>query len=113
MVGWGGPLMVLLAVLLLSTGTHDVHAACPDIYRWEPSTQRHEVVFSYSNREHEVWMSQDPRQRKWFLTISNAVEAKKTHVKVVERKHSYPILASIISLVVLLTTIFLIIRFTT
>ncbi|KAF0684859.1 Aste57867_23204 [Aphanomyces stellatus] len=87
-----------------------------EIYRWDAVTQRHVAVFSFSNREHEVYASQDPRQRKWFLTITNAADAPvkaKAHVKVVERKHSYPIMASIISCVILLTTIIMIIKYTT
>ncbi|ETW00564.1 hypothetical protein H310_07148 [Aphanomyces invadans] len=106
-----GRLAAIFLVLLLSFPAQEARANSPAVYRWDPSTQRHESVFSYSNRVHEVWASQDPRQRKWFLAISNAVESKKTHVKVVERKHSYPVLATIISLVVLLTTIFLIIKY--
>ncbi|KAF0732151.1 hypothetical protein LEN26_006222 [Aphanomyces euteiches] len=101
-----------LLCLVLTTGASLVDSR-QEIYRWDPSTQQHIAVFSYSNREHEMFVSQDPRHRKLFLAVTNGDPPKKAHVKVVERKHSYPLLASIISIAILLTTIFMIIKYTT
>jgi hypothetical protein len=53
-------------------------------------------------------MAQDPRQMKWLGQVTNGEPPKRpgAGVKMTQQTHKFPIIATIISIVLLLVTIF-------
>ncbi|OQS05796.1 hypothetical protein THRCLA_20527 [Thraustotheca clavata] len=82
-----------------------------EVYAVDTRKQVSYQVFYYADRLHQKALEMDPRQIKYVGMHTNAEPGKKSHIKVLERKHKFPTLATIISITILLTTMYIIIKY--
>ncbi|EQC41823.1 hypothetical protein SDRG_00682 [Saprolegnia diclina VS20] len=100
------------AIVFLALVADGRQPPAADVYAWDPMRSVHVPVVAFSQAAYEVAMANDPRHAKYVQRHTSAAEAaKKPQIKVLERKHKYPTLAVVISMTVLLTSMYIIMQF--